>query len=156
MGMPIDRATSSMRLSYVTRKSRISPRACALAMWTAAFAGNDRCAVGVLDTLLCAGIDLPADISVIGYDDSRLARLTHNGLTTIAQDAEQTARLAVEAVIDILPPVQGDELPIASPANSRAERGRRRTSIRIYHDRAAIRRQPTRSLRDGLRTEAAG
>jgi DNA-binding LacI/PurR family transcriptional regulator len=69
---------------------------------TAVLAGNDRCAVGVLDTLLRAGIDVPGEISVMGYDDSRLARLTHNDLTTVAQDAEQMARLAVEAVIERL------------------------------------------------------
>jgi len=66
---------------------------------TAVLAGNDRCAVGVLDTLLRAGVDVPGEISVIGYDDSRLARLTHVNLTTVAQDADQMARLAVESVL---------------------------------------------------------
>ena len=69
---------------------------------TAVLAGNDRCAVGVVGTLRRAGVDVPGDISVIGYDDSRLARLTHIDLTTVAQDAEQTARLAVEAVVERL------------------------------------------------------
>ncbi|MCE0765751.1 LacI family transcriptional regulator [Pseudonocardia kujensis] len=66
---------------------------------TAVFAGNDRCAVGVLDTLRRAGVAVPAEISVMGYDDSRLARLTHVDLTTVAQDAPEMARLAVEAVV---------------------------------------------------------
>ena len=66
------------------------------------FAGNDRCAVGVLDTLRRAGVDVPGEISVVGYDVSRLARLTHINLTTVAQDAEQMARLAVEAVVERL------------------------------------------------------
>jgi DNA-binding LacI/PurR family transcriptional regulator len=69
---------------------------------TAVLAGNDRCAVGVLDTLLRAGVDVPGKISVVGYDDSRLARLTHIDLTTVAQDAERMARLAVEAVVERL------------------------------------------------------
>ena len=69
---------------------------------TAVLAGNDRCAVGVLDTLFRAGVEVPGEISVIGYDDSRLARLTHIDLTTVAQDAEQMARLAVEAVVERL------------------------------------------------------
>lgn len=69
---------------------------------TAVFAGNDRCAVGVLDTLRRAGVDVPGDVSVVGYDDSRMARLTHVALTTVAQDAERTARLAVEAVVERL------------------------------------------------------
>jgi DNA-binding LacI/PurR family transcriptional regulator len=69
---------------------------------TAVLAGNDRCAVGMLDTLRRAGVDVPGDISVVGYDDSRLARLAHIDLTTVAQDAEHTARLAVEAVVERL------------------------------------------------------
>jgi DNA-binding LacI/PurR family transcriptional regulator len=69
---------------------------------TAILASNDRCAVGVLDTLLRAGVNVPGEVSVIGYDDSRLARLTHIDLTTIAQDAERMAGLAVEAVVERL------------------------------------------------------
>jgi DNA-binding LacI/PurR family transcriptional regulator len=69
---------------------------------TAILASNDRCAAGILDTLLRAGVDVPGEVSVIGYDDSRLARLTHIALTTIGQDAERTARLAVEAVVERL------------------------------------------------------
>ena len=69
---------------------------------TAVLAGNDRSAVGVLDTLRRAGVDVPGEISVMGYDDSRLARLTHVDLTTVAQDAERTARLAVESVVERL------------------------------------------------------
>ena len=69
---------------------------------TAVLAGNDRCAVGVLYTLRRAGVEVPGDVSVIGYDDSRLARLSHIDLTTVAQNAEQTARLAVEAVVERL------------------------------------------------------
>ncbi|WP_344416595.1 LacI family DNA-binding transcriptional regulator [Pseudonocardia ailaonensis] len=66
---------------------------------TAVFAGNDRCAVGVLDTLRRAGVEVPGELSIVGYDDSRLARLTHVDLTTIAQDAREMARLAVEALV---------------------------------------------------------
>ena len=69
---------------------------------TAVLASNDRCAVGVLDTLLRAGVDVPAEVSVVGYDDSRLTRLTHIDLTTVAQDADRMARLAVEAVVQRL------------------------------------------------------
>jgi Periplasmic binding protein-like domain len=46
--------------------------------------------------------------SVIGYDDSRLARLTHINLITVAQDPEHMARLAVEAVIERLEGEPGD------------------------------------------------
>jgi DNA-binding LacI/PurR family transcriptional regulator len=75
---------------------------------------NDRCATGVLDVLHRVGLTVPGDISVIGYDDSRLARLSHIDLTTVAQDIEQLTTLAVTRAIDRLngTPVDHRELVI--------------------------------------------
>jgi DNA-binding LacI/PurR family transcriptional regulator len=56
---------------------------------------NDRSATGVLDVLRSAGIDVPGDMSVVGFDDSRLARLSHIALTTVAQDTQQLTSLAI-------------------------------------------------------------
>ncbi len=69
---------------------------------TAIFAANDRCAHGVLGTLIRARVDVPSDISVMGYDDSDIARLSFINLTTIHQDATLMAELAVQAVIERL------------------------------------------------------
>lgn len=63
---------------------------------------NDRCATGVLDVLRRAGLSVPGHISVVGYDDSRLARLAHVDLTTVAQDAERMTTLAVARALDRL------------------------------------------------------
>jgi DNA-binding LacI/PurR family transcriptional regulator len=60
---------------------------------------NDRCATGVLDVLTRARVEVPGEISVVGYDDSRLARLAHVSLTTIAQDTTAMAELAVSRAI---------------------------------------------------------
>jgi DNA-binding LacI/PurR family transcriptional regulator len=75
---------------------------------------NDRCALGVLDVLQRAGLTVPGDISVVGYDDSHLARMSHVNLTTIAQDTEQITTLAVTRAIDRLDgtPVTERELVI--------------------------------------------
>ena len=75
---------------------------------------NDRCATGVLDVLHRAGLAVPRDLSVVGYDDSRLARLSHVNLTTVAQDADQMTSLAVTRAIDRLngTPVPHRELVI--------------------------------------------
>ena len=69
---------------------------------TAVFASNDQCAVGVLDELRRAGIDVPGQVSIVGYDDSHLARLAHVDLTTVRQDAPQLAGLAVRAAVERL------------------------------------------------------
>ena len=69
---------------------------------TAIFAANDRCAHGVLDTLIRARIDVPGDISVVGYDDSEVARLSFINLTTVRQDAALMAEQAVQAIVERL------------------------------------------------------
>ncbi|WP_285486587.1 LacI family DNA-binding transcriptional regulator [Amycolatopsis taiwanensis] len=66
---------------------------------TAVFASNDRCALGFMDSIRRAGLDVPGTISVAGFDDSHLARLSHIDLTTIGQDPARQAELAVQAVV---------------------------------------------------------
>ncbi|KKD08032.1 LacI family DNA-binding transcriptional regulator [Streptomyces sp. WM6386] len=67
---------------------------------TAVLAGNDRCAMGLLMALTRAGVEVPRDMSVVGYDDSHLSHLMPIGLTTVRQDAvlmaEHAVRFAVE------------------------------------------------------------
>ena len=69
---------------------------------TAVVASNDRCAVGVMDAFVRAGIEIPGQISIVGYDDSTLARLAHIDLTTVNQDAAAQARHAVLAAVQRL------------------------------------------------------
>ncbi|SHM69488.1 LacI family DNA-binding transcriptional regulator [Cryptosporangium aurantiacum] len=61
---------------------------------------NDLAATGVLDALRRAGLSVPGDVSVVGYDDSRLARLTYLDLTTIAQDTAAMTTLAITRAVD--------------------------------------------------------
>ena len=69
---------------------------------TAVIAANDLCAIGLLDTVLRAGVRVPADLSVIGYDDSRFALLPGIDLTSVRQDIPRMARLAVRAAVERL------------------------------------------------------
>ncbi|MYU16886.1 substrate-binding domain-containing protein, partial [Streptomyces sp. SID8361] len=66
---------------------------------TAVLVFNDRSATGVLDTLLRARVAVPGEISVVGFDDSHLARLAHIDLTTVGQDIPRLAELAVGRAI---------------------------------------------------------
>ncbi|MEU6129865.1 LacI family DNA-binding transcriptional regulator [Saccharopolyspora sp. NPDC047091] len=65
-------------------------------------AANDRCAIGALDVLMRNGIDVPGRVSVVGYDDSALARLSHLDLTSVSQEAAAQARNAVAAAVERL------------------------------------------------------
>ena len=50
---------------------------------TAVFAANDEIAVGAIRAIISAGLKVPEDISVIGYDDQRLGRLYNPPLSTV-------------------------------------------------------------------------
>ncbi|CAM2921461.1 LacI family DNA-binding transcriptional regulator [Propionibacterium acidifaciens] len=63
---------------------------------TAIAAFNDRAATGVLTMLIRAGLRVPEDVSVIGFDDARIARTTIVPLTTVRQDTALMARVARE------------------------------------------------------------
>lgn len=66
---------------------------------TAVIAFNDATAVGLLDALARAGVDVPGALSVVGYDDSTLSRLAHVDLTTVSQDPQRQAEHAIAAAV---------------------------------------------------------
>ena len=61
---------------------------------------NDQSAAGLMDVLQQAGLRWPADVSVMGYDDSPLARTRWARLTTVRQDVDALARLAVRRAVE--------------------------------------------------------
>lgn len=75
---------------------------------TAVVMFNDRSAVGLLDTARRDGRRVPEDLSVVGYDDSSLARLSHVSLTTVGPDARRLAELSVSRAISRL---DGEDVP---------------------------------------------
>lgn len=69
---------------------------------TAVLAANDRCAVGLMVSLLKAGVRIPEDVSIVGVDDSRLAQMSHVALTSVKQDVPRIAREAMSMAINAL------------------------------------------------------
>jgi DNA-binding LacI/PurR family transcriptional regulator len=68
----------------------------------AVFAASDLVAAGAVRALREAGIRVPADVAVVGFEDSPLARQTEPPLTTVHQPVEemgkQMARLLVSTI----------------------------------------------------------
>ena len=66
----------------------------------AVVATNDNIAITLIEQLESRGWRVPDDVSVVGFDGSRVAGLHRIGLTTIAQPVEQLARFTVELLLD--------------------------------------------------------
>jgi DNA-binding LacI/PurR family transcriptional regulator len=66
---------------------------------TAVFAANDQMALGLIGALHAAGVAVPGEISVVGFDDLPEAAYAWPRLTTVRQDFDELARRAVAAVI---------------------------------------------------------
>lgn len=69
---------------------------------TAIAAFNDRVAAGVVDRLERAGVRVPGQASVTGFDDSLLARHVRIDLTSVSQDHAEQARIAVRLALERL------------------------------------------------------
>lgn len=65
----------------------------------AVFTSNDAMAVGVYHALYQAGLSVPQDMAVIGYDNIELARYMTPPLTTIHQPKDELGELAIDALI---------------------------------------------------------
>lgn len=65
----------------------------------AVFIGNDAMAVGAYKALYQAGLRIPDDIAVVGYDDIELAQYMTPPLTTIHQPKDELGELAIDVLI---------------------------------------------------------
>ncbi|MBK0330414.1 LacI family DNA-binding transcriptional regulator [Brachybacterium sp. MASK1Z-5] len=65
---------------------------------TAVIGCSDHCGAGMLGALVRAGLRIPEDVSLTGYDDSSVAALSYVDLTSVHQDVDRTARATLAAI----------------------------------------------------------
>jgi DNA-binding LacI/PurR family transcriptional regulator len=81
---------------------------------TAVVAANDLTALGAMQEFRVAGLKIPQDISIVGFDDIAFASLTDPPLTTVCLPRTELGRRAVEALMTTIehPDRQGVEIHI--------------------------------------------
>lgn len=67
---------------------------------TAIFAANDLMALGAMQAAQEAGVSVPDDLSVVGFDDIAIASVIRPGLTTVRQPAYEMGRLAMSMLLE--------------------------------------------------------
>jgi LacI family transcriptional regulator len=75
---------------------------------TAILCSNDMTAIGVMREAYERGIKIPSDLSIIGFDDIRLAQFTTPPLTTVQMSQSELAKLAFSALLQEVSPASSN------------------------------------------------
>lgn len=104
---------------------------------TAVFVANDQMAIGLLRALEEAGVAVPGDVSLVGFDDVPESEYLSPPLTTVRQDFAELGRRCMQVVLACLDDRAPDALPVrpqlvvrASTGPAAAGRGPRRRPAR--------------------------
>lgn len=68
----------------------------------AVFAASDLIAIGAMRALREAGLRIPEDVSVVGFDDIPMARFSTPPLTTVVQDTQRAGQLLVATLMQLV------------------------------------------------------
>lgn len=99
---------------------------------TAVICGSDQAAAGLLAVFTAAGIRVPSDMSVVGWDDSYVAGLSYHQFTSVRQDLDATAEASLDTVLQRLEDPTRPRAVILTPARliERTSTGPVRTAAR--------------------------
>jgi LacI family transcriptional regulator len=93
--MQIDSTESSPSMGYPFGKRLVESRR----PFTALFAYNDISAIGAIRAFQEAGLQVPRDVSVVGFDDIPGAAFHYPSLTTVRQPLRRMGEIAVETLV---------------------------------------------------------
>ena len=110
-------ADESLRVDAITTEQAGFDATCELLRRDVAFdaivAASDLIAIGALRALQSQGIDVPGQVSVVGFDDLPAASLTNPPLTTVMQDTRMAGEVLVDTLLKLVrdEPTQGQVMP---------------------------------------------
>jgi len=92
---------------------------------TALVAGNDLSAIGALHAAYDLRLEVPRDLSIVGFDDIEFARYTHPALTSVTVPRDEIGRLAFDALDRLMkhPDRTGEEYRVRTRLNLRQSTG---------------------------------
>src|SRR5262249_50165114 len=70
--------------------------------FTALFAYNDISAIGSMWAFHEAGLRIPEDVSIVGFDDIPGAAFANSGLTTVKQPLQRMGQIAAQTLVDLI------------------------------------------------------
>ena len=82
---------------------------------TAIFCANDHQTLGLLKALSLKKVRVPADISIVGFDDIPESEFFSTSLTTVRQDFEELGKIAVTRLLSQLKEKQKPSLQLIEP-----------------------------------------
>ncbi|HWQ34468.1 MAG TPA: LacI family DNA-binding transcriptional regulator [Blastocatellia bacterium] len=95
LAVPLEGDSPSPETGYVATQQLLATGE----PFTALFAFNDISAIGAIRALREAGLNVPEDVSVVGFDDVDSASFHNPALTTVRQPLREMGRLAAETVL---------------------------------------------------------
>jgi DNA-binding LacI/PurR family transcriptional regulator len=90
---------------------------------TALVAFNDLMAIGVLQRLAARGVEVPGEVSVVGYDDIFGADFCHPPLTTVVSPAEQSGRSLIDLLLNPRPEAPSPRVVLSTQLRLRESSG---------------------------------
>jgi LacI family transcriptional regulator len=109
---------------------------------SAVFAANDLLAIGLLQGFVTAGLRVPEDVAIIGYDDIEFAAAAAVPLSSVRQPRLDLGRRAAELLFDEIEDVESDALHVHQQILFRPELVVRRSSAFRVPDRNALAASP--------------
>lgn len=98
---------------------------------TAVFCTNDTVAAGAMKAVIRAGLRIPEDVAIVGFDDSSVSRIVEPELTTVRIDMDRMGQLAAEKLFDLIEGKPSGETRIVIPTELIVRSSSSRTQVHL-------------------------